>query len=59
MYWQTFADFLAMGGYAGFVWSAFGIGAAVLIGIGVASLRRLQAAEADLAAARREAGRDA
>ena len=28
------ADFFAMGGYAGFVWSAYGITALVLVGVG-------------------------
>ena len=32
--------FLAMGGYAGFVWSAYGIAAAVLGGLSVYSWRR-------------------
>ncbi|MFV0575674.1 MAG: heme exporter protein CcmD [Vibrio sp.] len=25
MYFESFSDFIAMGGYAGYVWSAFGI----------------------------------
>ena len=32
--------FFAMGGYAGFVWSAYGIAAAVLAGLSVYSWRR-------------------
>ena len=32
--------FLTMGGYAGFVWSAYGIASAVLGGLSVYSLRR-------------------
>ncbi len=32
--------FLAMGGYAGFVWSAYGIASAVLGGLSVYSWRR-------------------
>ena len=32
--------FFAMGGYAGFVWSAYGIAAAVLVGLSVYSWRR-------------------
>ena len=32
--------FFAMGGYAGFVWSAYGIAAAVLGGLSVYSWRR-------------------
>ena len=41
------ADFFAMGGYAGFVWSAYGITALVLVGFGLAtvlSARRARAA---------------
>ncbi|MGH6719241.1 MAG: heme exporter protein CcmD [Alphaproteobacteria bacterium] len=47
-------DFLAMGGYAAYVWPAFGAAAAVLIGLWAAShralalnRRRLGALEAD------------
>ena len=32
--------FLAMGGYAGFVWSAYGVASAVLGGLSVFSWRR-------------------
>jgi len=49
--------FLEMGGHAAYVWPALGFAAAVLVGLAVASLRRLRAAEAALAAlerARRE-----
>ena len=49
-------DFLAMGGYAGFVWPAYGIATVVLGGILVASLRSLRRRErllAELRAARR------
>jgi heme exporter protein D len=44
---QTFLD---MGGYAGFVWPAYGLAAAVLIGLLLVSLRQLRRAEADLEA---------
>lgn len=37
--------FFAMGGYAAFVWPAYGIAAAVLIGFALLSWRRLKAAE--------------
>ena len=47
--------FLAMGGYAAYVWPAYGVAAAVLIGLLVASLRSLRAREAEIEAA--EAGR--
>jgi heme exporter protein D len=30
---QSLADFLTMGGYAGFVWPAYGIAALVLVGL--------------------------
>lgn len=45
------ADFLAMGGYADFVWTAYGLTAAVLAALVVLSLRRLKALERDLAVA--------
>jgi heme exporter protein D len=41
--------FLAMGGYGGFVWPAFALTAAVLIGMLVTTLRRLRALQNDLA----------
>jgi heme exporter protein D len=41
--------FLAMGGYALFVWPAFGLTAAVLIGMLVTTLHRLRALQSDLA----------
>jgi heme exporter protein D len=40
--------FLAMGGYGGFVWPAFVLTAAVLVGLLVTTLRRLRALEGDL-----------
>lgn len=40
--------FLAMGGYGGFVWPAFVLTAAVLIGLLVTTLRRLRALQNDL-----------
>ena len=36
-------DYLAMGGYAGYVWPAFGAAAVVLVGLWVDSHRRLAA----------------
>ena len=45
------ADFFAMGGYADFVWTAYGLTAAVLAALVLASLRRLKALETALAAA--------
>lgn len=41
---------LAMGGYAVFVWPAYGVAAAVLGGIAFASWRRYQKSERELAA---------
>ena len=43
------SDFLAMGGYGGFVWPAFGLTALVMVWLLVASLRRLRANERLLA----------
>lgn len=58
MYWTSFADFIAMGGYAGFVWPAFAAGLILLGGLGLGSRRKLAAAEREIAEARREAGRE-
>lgn len=51
------ADFLAMGGYGAFVWSAYGLVALAMVALAVSSLRRLRRLEARLAAlpARRRA----
>jgi len=46
----SFSEFLAMGGYAAYVWPAFGIAAALLVGRFVVSRRRLKSREAELAA---------
>ena len=48
-------QFLAMGGYAAFVWPAFAVTAAVLVGLLVVSLRTLRRREAALAALLRDA----
>jgi heme exporter protein D len=47
---DSIQTFLAMGGYAGFVWPAYALAAAILAGLLLASLRRLRKAEADLEA---------
>jgi heme exporter protein D len=47
---EAIRSFLAMGGYAGFVWPAYALAAIVLVGLLVGSLRQLHKAEADLAA---------
>ena len=39
---QSLADFFAMGGYAGYVWSAYGVAAAVLIGLLAVSWHQLR-----------------
>ena len=31
IHWQSVADFLAMGGYAGYVWGSFGVTALIMI----------------------------
>jgi heme exporter protein D len=41
-------DFLAMGGYAGFVWPAYGVAALVLIALVITSVRRARSAEAEV-----------
>ncbi len=42
-------SFFAMGGYAAFVWPAFGVSAAVMLGLWLASLRRLRGSQRRLA----------
>lgn len=46
-------DFLAMGGYAAYVWSAYGLAAAVLIALLVQSWRSARRREAELEQVRR------
>ena len=58
MQWSSLGNFLAMGGYAGFVWPAFAVALAILLGLGLQSRVRMKTAERDHAEARREAGRD-
>jgi heme exporter protein D len=41
---NSLAEFFAMGGYAGFIWPAYGIAALVLIGLLVVSLHQLRQA---------------
>ena len=55
----TISDFLAMGGYAAFVWPAFAVTAVVLVALLVASRRGLKAREAMLRALEAARGRDA
>jgi heme exporter protein D len=41
-------SFFAMGGYAAFIWPAYGATAAILIGLLIASVRNLRARETEL-----------
>ena len=45
---ESFSTFLAMGGYGGFIWSAYGIVSTVLTGLLLVSLRALRSSEATL-----------
>ena len=56
---EELRSFLRMGGYAAYVWPAYGAAAAVLIGLLAASLIRLRRAERRLRAAERESDGDA
>jgi heme exporter protein D len=47
---NTIQTFLAMGGYAGFVWPAYALAAIVLLGLLAVSLRQLRKAESELTA---------
>jgi len=47
---QMISDFLAMGGYGGFIWTAYGTVALVLIGLLIISLRELRTSTAEVAA---------
>ena len=46
---NTTGSFIAMGGYAEFVWPAYGIAALVIVAFAVLTWRRLRAAEDALA----------
>jgi len=46
---QSLSEFLAMGGYAAYVWSAYSLTALVLIGLLVATLREMSARQKALA----------
>jgi heme exporter protein D len=60
MKWESLSQFLAMGGYGGFVWGSYGVALAVLVLEIVLVRRRFRAARA-AAARQQEAlrGRDA
>ena len=47
---QSISEFFAMGGYAGYVWSAYGVAALILIGLLVMSWKDLRARLAEVAA---------
>jgi heme exporter protein D len=49
--------FLAMGGYAGFVWSAYGIAFAVLTGLSVYTWRRYRESIVNLEQLQQDLGR--
>jgi heme exporter protein D len=51
------AKFLAMGGYAAYVWPALGLTALVLSGLLVASLKSVRRREAELARLEAESAR--
>jgi heme exporter protein D len=45
---EAVSTFLAMGGYAGYVWPAYGIAAVVLIGFAIDSWHRVRVAATEL-----------
>ena len=47
---DTISNFLAMDGYGGFIWPAYGATALVLVGLLLVSLKGLRRREAELAA---------
>jgi len=51
------AKFLAMGGYAAYVWPALGLTALVLTGLLIASLKSVRRREAELARLEAESAR--
>ena len=53
---ERLSEYLAMGGYAGFIWPAYGLVVVVLVGLFVVSRRFLRSNEAELAAAEAEEG---
>jgi heme exporter protein D len=46
---ETLRDFLAMGGYASFVWPAYAVAAIVLAGLGLHSLAAYRRCQRELA----------
>jgi heme exporter protein D len=51
---DSFSAFLAMGGYGGYVWGAYGVTAAVIVWLIIASRRMLSRARAAEAALKAE-----
>jgi heme exporter protein D len=51
------AEFFAMGGYAAYVWSAYGAAAVVLVGLVVATLARRRTSRRSLAVLEQLRGR--
>ncbi len=45
------SDFFAMGGYAAYVWPAYGLAAVILAGVWIASMRSLKARQSEIEAA--------
>ena len=45
---QRVAEYLAMGGYAGFVWPAYAVTAVVMVGLLVSSVRSYRARSREL-----------
>jgi heme exporter protein D len=54
---NAIGDFLTMGGYAGFVWSAYGLALTVLTGVAYDSRRRYRASIAALDQLQQDRGR--
>ena len=50
---QQLTDYLAMGGYARFVWPAYGLTTIVMVGLFVQTWRRYRRAQRDLAVLQR------
>ncbi len=48
MYWNSFSDFLAMGGYGFYVWGSFGVTALVMVLEPLLITRRRRATESRL-----------
>ena len=44
-------EFFAMGGYAAYVWPAYGLAAVILVGVWIASVRSLKARQSEIEAA--------